>query len=177
MKGNTMEQTIDYSADTTVKIRPGQVNVWAPVIQPVRKNGANPAELVDYAPAQGNRQSLGQIHACRISQRSYQKAQDHFKRANRDLGETAAFMLALTTTVTAIEAVINIADTKIHLPETYLRTAFDIYLILFISILILGGLRSLGAIQRRSEAEKELDLAKKGIFDHCPEEQWSKHEE
>ena len=167
-----MEQVTEYSSETTVKVKPGQVNVWAPAAQPNRTS-----ESIEYVPLKGILQSLGKVHACRISRANYQKAQDRLKRANRDLGETAAFMLALVTTATAIEAVINIADNKIHLSPEYLRMAFDIYMAVFVSVLLVGAFRCWGAIRRRSQAEKEIDQAKKGIFDHCPENQLPASEE
>ncbi len=134
----------------------------------------NPIEFIQL---EENPQSRGRVHACKASQRTLQWAEDRLKRANRDLGETAAFMLGLMTTVTAIEAVINIADNKIHISSLYLQIAFDVYVVVFLLILFLGGLRSFDAIHRRSQAEKEIDHAKKGIFDYCPEEQWPKFEE
>ncbi|SRR5258706_986913 len=172
-----MEQVTEHPFDATVKVKPGQANVWAPIGQPIRRAESNPSGLIEYVPLNGGQQSIGKIHACRISRRSFQQAQDRLKRANRDLGETAAFMLALITTVTAIEAVINIADNKIHIPPQYLQAAFDLYIGLFVLILTLGALRSWGAIRRRSQAEREIDQAKKGIFEFCPGDEWPKYEE
>lgn len=132
---------------------------------------------IEFIQPEENPLSKGRLHACKASQRNLQLADDRLRRANRDLAETAAFMLGLMTTVTAIEAVINVADNKIHIPPLYLQVAFDVYIGLFVLILLLGGLRSLDAIHRRSLAEKEIDQAKKGIFDFCPEDQWPKFEE
>lgn len=132
---------------------------------------------IEFIHLEENQQSKGRVHACKASQRNFQLADDRLKRANRDLAETAAFMLGLMTTVTAIEAVINIADNKIHISPIYLQMAFDVYIVLFVLILFFGGLRSLDAIYRRSQAEKEIDQAKRGIFDFCPEDQWPKFEE
>jgi hypothetical protein len=172
-----MEQATEHPFDTTVKVMPGQAKIWAPAGQPLRKIEANHPGSIGYVPSNDSQQSIGKIHACRISQRGFQQAQDRLKRANRDLAETAGFMLALVTTVTAIEAVINIADNKIHASSEFLRMAFDIYIGLFVLILILGGLRGWGAIRRRSQAEREVDQAKQGIFEFCPGDQWPKAEE
>jgi len=172
-----MEQVIEFSKGANVKVRPGQPDAWGSSTQPYRKVEASLSDSMTSVSAHGIQLSLGKIHARRISHRNYQRAQDRLKRANRDLGETAAFMLALVTTTTAIEAVINIADGKIHLRPEYLQMTFDIYMALFITILLLGGLRCWNAIHRRSRAEKEIDQTKKWIFDHCPEDQWPKAEE
>ena len=172
-----MEPATEYPFDTTIKVRPGQRSGWVPAGQPLRKAEAQPSGVSEYVPVKGILPELGKIHACRISQRSFQQAQDRLKRANRDLGETAAFMLALMTTVTAIEAVINIADNKIHIPPEYLRLTFDLYIMLFVLILVSGGLRCWDAIRRRAQAERECDQAKNGIFKFCSGDQWPKFEE
>ena len=72
---------------------------------------------------------------------------------------------------------INIADSKIHIAPEYLKMAFDLYIALLGFILIAGALRSWGAILRRSQAEREIDQAKKGIFEFCPGDDWLKTEE
>lgn len=172
-----MEQVTENPFDTTVKVKSGQRNGWAPAGQPIRKSEATPSGVIEYVPVKGAQPGLGKVHACRISQRSFHQAQDRLKRSNRDLGETAAFMLALITTVTAIEAVINIADSKIHMPVEYLQLTFDLYIVLFILILVAGGLRCWGAIRMRSQAEREIDQAKQGIFEFCSGDQWPKSEE
>ena len=171
-----MEHTNEYPFEAKVKVKQGQANAWSPAAQPIRKAESNSSGLIEHVNLQTIRQPLVKAHACRISQQRFQKAQDRLARANRDLGETAAFMLALMTTVSAIEAVINIADNKIHLPPEYMQMAFDIYIVVFISILVVGGLRSFGAIHRRSLAEKEIDTAKEWIFEYCSEDQWLKSE-
>jgi len=121
--------------------------------------------------------SNGNIHACKISQRSLQQAHDRLRRANRDLGETAAFIVASLTTITAVEAVFNIAMDKIGLSKEILQMAFNIYIVVFALIFIGGAFRARIAIRRRAQAERDIDQAKKGIFEFCPEEQWPKLEE
>jgi hypothetical protein len=119
----------------------------------------------------------GNVYACREYQRSLQEATDQLRRANRDLGEVAAFIAASLTTVTAVEAVINIADGKIGLAHNILQTAFNGYIALLAAIFILGGLRFAIVMYRRTQAEKELDKAKKGIYTFCHTENWPKPEE
>jgi hypothetical protein len=114
---------------------------------------------------------------CLDSQRRLQVANDHFKRANRDLGEVAAFIAASLTTVTAIEAVTNIAVEKIELPKEILRMAFDGYVVFLVAILILGSLRFARVLHRRTQAEKEMDQAKNGIYASCDVKEWLKPEE
>lgn len=122
-------------------------------------------------------QPIGKVHACRVSQRGFQEARDRLRRANRDLGETAAFIAASLTTVTAVEAVINLATGTEISSKSILRIAFDIYLVLIMLILVWGFFRARNAVRRRMQAEKEIDQAKKGIFEFCPGEQWPKPEE
>src|SRR5690349_12277310 len=119
----------------------------------------------------------GRVHACRVSQRGLQQAHDQLTRANRDLGETAAFIAASLTTITAVEAVINIAIDKIGLSKDILQVAFNVYLLAFALIFISGAVRAQGAMRKRARAEREIDQAKKGIFEFCPEDQWPKLEE
>ena len=121
--------------------------------------------------------SKGKLHACKASQRGYQLACDRLKRAERDLAETAAFIAASITTVTAIQAVISLAKDKLDLSTEVLQLAFQSYVALFILILLLGALRVRSAIQRRTQAEKEIDQTKKGIFEFCPTDQWPKPED
>jgi hypothetical protein len=64
-----------------------------------------------------NHQSKGRLHACKASQRGYQQACDRLRRAERDLAETAAFIAASLTTVTAIQAVISLARDKLELSK------------------------------------------------------------
>lgn len=113
-------------------------------------------------------------HACKASQWALQHAGDHLRRANRDLGELAAFIAASLTTVTAIEAVINIAVGKVGLAPEILLVAFDVYIAFLAGIFVLGALRFLVVMRRRNRAEKEMDQAKRGIYEFCPTEDWAK---
>jgi hypothetical protein len=124
-----------------------------------------------------NQQSKGRMHACKASQRGYQQARDRLRRAERDLGETAAFIAASLTTATAIQAVISVAKDKLELSKDILQLAFQGYIAVFILILLLGSVRVRSAIRRRAQAEKDIDQTKKGIFEFCPTEQWPKPEE
>ena len=109
--------------------------------------------------------------------REYQQARDHLKRAERDLGETAAFIAACLTTVTAIQAVITVAKDKLELSKDILQLAFQGYVAIFLLILILGTLRVSNAIRRRTSAEREIDQTRKGIFEFCDPDQWLQAEE
>ena len=120
---------------------------------------------------------LAKARACKAYQVDLQEASDQLRRANRDLGELAAFLAASLTTVTAVEAVINIAVDKIDLSRVILHVAFDVYIGLLATILILGLIRFGVVMHRRARAEKELDHAKKGVYTFCPTEQWLKPEE
>lgn len=124
-----------------------------------------------------NQGQLANTHACRASKRTLEQANDRLKRANRDLGETAAFIAASLTTVTAVEAVINIAVKTINLPLQILQVAFNIYIAIFIIIFLLGALRTQNALHRRAQAERDIDQAKQGIFTFCPGEPLPKLEE
>jgi hypothetical protein len=128
-------------------------------------------------PALGeNHQAKAAIHACKASQHTFQQACDHLKRAERDLAETAAFIVTSLTTVTAIQAVITIAKGDLELSTEVLQLAFLGYTVIFVSIFVLGGLRISNAIRRRTKAEREIDQAKRAIFEHCPPDQWLKLE-
>jgi hypothetical protein len=116
-------------------------------------------------------------HACKVSQRDLRLATDHLGRANRDLGELAAFIAGSLTTVTAIEAVINIAVDRIGLSSVILHLAFEIYIGFLVAIFILGILRFGVVMWRRARAEKAMDRAKRGIYEYCPTEEWSTREE
>ena len=120
---------------------------------------------------------LANVRACKAYQVDLQEASDRLRRANRDLGELAAFIAASLTTVTAVEAVINIAVDKIGLARQTLHVAFDVYIVLLAAILLLGILRFTVIMHRRAQAERKLDQAKKGVYKFCPTEQWLKHEE
>jgi cytochrome c biogenesis protein CcdA len=122
-------------------------------------------------------QSKGKVHACKASQRGYQQACDRLKRAERDLAETAAFIAGSLTTVTAIQAVISIARDKLELSKEVLQLAFQGYVAVFILIFLLGALRVRSAIRRRTQAEKDIDQTKKGIFEFCPTDQWPRPED
>ena len=117
------------------------------------------------------------IHACKVSQREYQLARDRLQRAERDLAETAAFIAASLTTVTAIQAVIGIAKDKLELSKEVLQFAFQSYVVVFVLIFVFGALRIRSAIRRRTQAEKDIDQTKKGIFEFCDTPQWPKPEE
>jgi hypothetical protein len=80
--------------------------------------------LVEYAQMDQNHRSRGNAHACKACQRVYQQACDRLKRAERDLGETAAFIAASLTTATAIEAVINIAMTSSSYRRIFCKERF-----------------------------------------------------
>ena len=134
-------------------------------------HGTQKAQVVENYPPKAK------IHACKASQRGYQLASDRLKRAERDLAETAAFIAASLTTVTAIQAVISIAKDKLDLSKEVLQVAFQGYVAIFILIFLLGALRIRGAIQRRTQAETEIDQTKKGIFEFCDPPQWPKPEE
>jgi hypothetical protein len=121
--------------------------------------------------------SKGNQFACRDYHRVLEEANDQFRRANRDLGEVAAFIAASLTTVTAVEAVINIADGKMGFSPNFLRMAFDGYIALLAAIFILGSLRFAYVMYKRTEAEKEMDKAKKGIYRFCQINEWPKPEE
>ena len=129
------------------------------------------------AQPQENYLPKAKVHACKASQRGYQLALDRMKRAERDLAETAAFMAASLTTATAIQAVVSIAKDKLELSKEILQFAFQGYVAVFLLIFLFGALRIRGAIHRRSQAEKEIDQTKKGIFEFCDPPQWPKPEE
>jgi hypothetical protein len=117
-------------------------------------------------------QSKAEIHACKASRRNFQQARDRLRRAERDLAETAAFIAASLTTVTAIQAVISLARDKLDLPKELLQVAFQGYIAIFVLILLLGALRVRSAIRRRTQAESEIDRTKRSIFEFCPMDQW-----
>ena len=123
-----------------------------------------------------NHQSRAEVHACRASRHAFQQAYDHLKRAERDLAETAAFMVTSLTTVTAIQAVIAIAKGDLELSTEVLQLTFLGYTVIFILIFILGALRIRAAIRRRAKAEREIDQTKRAIFEYCAPEQWPKLE-
>jgi hypothetical protein len=122
-------------------------------------------------------QSKAEIHACKSSRRDYQQACDHLRRAERDLAETAAFIVGALTTVTAIQAVISLARDKLDLPMTLLQVAFAGYVAIFVLIFLLGALRVRSAIRRRRQAENEIDRTKRSIFEFCPMDQWPSPDE
>jgi len=129
------------------------------------------------AQVEENHPPKAKIHACKASQRGYQLACDRLKRAERDLAETAAFMAASLTTVTAIQAVVSIARDKLELSKEILQLAFQGYVAIFLLIFLLGALRIRSAIRRRTLAEKDIDQTKKGIFEFCDSPEWPKPEE
>jgi hypothetical protein len=117
-----------------------------------------------------NHRSRADSHACRAYQHVYEQARDHLRRAERDLAETAAFIAASLTTVTAIQAVITVANDKLELSKNILQMAFQGYVAIFLLIFLLGGVRVRHAMRRRARAEKEMDQAKKGMYVFCPVE-------
>lgn len=142
------------------------------IINKLRVNhGAEKVQLEE------NQPSKGKLHACNASQRGYQLACDRLRRAERDLAETAAFIAASLTTVTAIQAVISVAKEKLELSKEVLQMAFQGYVVIFLLIFLFGALRIRSAIHRRTQAEKDIDQTKKGIFEFCPIDQWPKPEE
>lgn len=148
-----------------------------PLIQNLRITHPEAYRLVENHLPDESRQTNANAHACKACQRVYLQARDRLKRADRDLGETVAMIAASLTTTTAVEAVINIAHDKINLSREFLLATFDVYIVAFLLILVWGAFRSRRAIYRRAQAEKEVDQAKKGIFQFCPGEQWPKTEE
>jgi len=124
-----------------------------------------------------SREPIVKVHACKASWRDYQEARESLKRAERDLGETTAFIAASLTTVTALQAVISIAKDKLEFSKEILQLAFQGYVAVFVLILLFGAVRVAGAIHRRTLAEKEIDLTRKGIFEFCDEDQWPRIEE
>jgi hypothetical protein len=123
-----------------------------------------------------NHQSRAGIHACKASQHAFQQACDHLKRAERDLAETATFIVTSLTTVTAIQAVITIAKDDLELSTEVLKLAFLGYTVIFTLIFLLGGARIHAAIRKRTKAEREIDQTKRAIFERCPPDQWPKLE-
>lgn len=138
-----------------------------------RVRAERPAETLTLGQTQG---SKAEIYACKASLREYQQARDHLKRAERDLGETAAFIVTSLTTVTAVQAVIAFVQDKLALSIEVLQVAFLSYMTIFIFIFVLGALRIGSAVRRRAKAEREIDRMKRGIFDFCPPDQWTKPE-
>lgn len=167
-----MEQTnqvrIDPPAPRIAAFDTSQANVWTPDWS--RDNKPN-------TQSQENHPSKAKIHACKASRRGYQQARDRLRRADRDLGETAAFIAASLTTATAIQAVITVANDKLELPREILQYAFHGYVAVFMLILLCGALRIRTAIRRRAQAERDIDQTKKGIFEFCTTDQWPKSEE
>ncbi|HSJ86221.1 MAG TPA: hypothetical protein VK909_03355 [Anaerolineales bacterium] len=103
--------------------------------------------------------------AYRNSKRRLEWASDQIARANRDLGEMAAFIAASLTTVTAVQAVINIAIDRLGLAKEILQIAFNTYLGILIFILVVGSLRFIRIMYRRTRAETEIDRAKQRIYE------------
>jgi len=132
---------------------------------------------LDVSHPSDNRQPIVITYARKAWHRLYLDARDHFRQADRDLGETAAFVAASLTTATAIEAVITVANDKLGLSKSILQEGFYTYIGIFILILASGLLRGRNALRRRARAEKELRQARKGIFKYFKLEEWSKLEE
>ena len=177
-----MEQTnkikINPPAANTRSFDASQAGVWVPERRKNYRVDGNPSGLPEYASLNNKPQTLGDFHACKNSQRRFWQARVRLRRANRDLGETAAFIAASLTTVTAIQAVISIAaNDKLEWSQDILQFAFDGYIVLLVLIFILGAFRANKAIRKRTQAEREIDQTKKGIFDYCPIDEWPKDEE
>ena len=160
----------DHRFENLVTLNPGQPDVWVSAENRSQQHDPGFQNTI-------GQQSRGTVHACKVSQRSLQQATDRLQRANRDLGETAAFIAASLTTVTAVEAVTNIAVAKIGLPTQLLQIAFGVYVLVLGLIFIWGTIRARNSLSKRSRAEQALDQAKKGIFEFCPMDQWPKPEE
>ena len=124
-----------------------------------------------------NHRSRAESHACKAYRQAYQQARDHLRRAERDLAETAAFMAGSLTTVTAVQAVITLARKELELPMELLRWAFQGYIGVFLLIFLLGAVRVRHALRQRTQAEREIDQAKKGMIQFCPVDQWPKADE
>lgn len=141
----------------------------------LRSNGIR--QLSEQVPVQDVQGLRASAHACKASQRGFQQANDRLRRANRDIGEAAAFLAASLTTITAVEAVINLASGTLHLQENILKLAFDLYIVFLFAILTAGVLRFAVVLNRRAQAEKEVDEAKQAVYRFCEIEQWPKAEE
>lgn len=172
-----MEHIKESPFDATVKIRSTQVGVWTPGQKNNHGVGRNHSGLSEYVPLKDNPHTIGDIHACKNYQHRFLQARNRLRRANRDLGETAALVTASLTTVTAIQAVISIANDKLGLSTDILRLMFDGYIVLLVLIFVWGAFRANSAIRRRARAEREFDQTQKGIFDFCPTDEWPKIEE
>jgi len=168
-----MERIKEHPFNTTVKVRSMQEAVWVPDRKNNHKGYGNSSKLPESASLKSSPRTL----ACRNSQYRFWQAHACLRRANRDLGEAAAFVAASLTTVTAIQAVISIANDKLELSRDILHVAFDGYIMILALIFVWGASRANNAIRRRAQAERELDQAKKKIFDFCPIDKWPKVEE
>jgi len=122
-------------------------------------------------------ETKGNAHACKRSWRNYQHALDCFKRAERDLGETFAFIAASLTTVTAVQAVITIARKELDWSTEILQIAFQSYIAVILLIMLVGLIRASSALWRRARAERDIDQTKRALFEFCPMDQWPKVEE
>jgi|GEM_PF-2589752 len=171
-----METTKDTNLAPAIKMKLARPNNgWTQALytRNANPNGNTSDEFIEPLEFQT---AKGRVHACQASQRFLQQAGDRLGRANRDLGETAAFVAASLTTVTAVEAVINIAIDKVGISHEILQVAFKVFAVLLVWIIMWGAIRARDAIQRRTQAEKDIDQAKKGIFEFCPVDQWPKLE-
>ena len=176
-----MEQTnkikINPPAANARSFDTNQAGVWVPERRKNYRVDGNPAGLTEYPSLNNKPRTLGDLHACKNSQQRFWQARARLRRANRDLGETAAFIAASLTTVTAIQAVISIANDKLGLSQNILQIVFDVYIALLILIFVWGAIRANHAIRRRARVEREIDQTKKGIFDFCPVDEWPKDDE
>ena len=122
-------------------------------------------------------ESKAKLHACKASQRGHQQALDRLRRAKRDLRETAIFLVASITTVIAIQAVISIAREKVVLIDENFGWTLQVFIALLFLILLLGGWRIGSVLRKRTQAERDVDQARKGIFEFCPRDEWPLPEE
>jgi len=159
---------INPPVGNTRRLDAGQADAW--VSQKIReKNGK---KQVDHNRLENQYQTLADKHASRSYRHLYHHASDQFKRADRDLGETAAFIAASLTTATAIEAVMTVANDKLGLSKEILQEGFSVYIGVILLIILFGVVRGKRTLQKRASAEKEIDQAKVGIFRSSPDEQW-----
>lgn len=166
------------AAESGKKVMTNQTNALkSPVIHDLHATNPDKYKPSGNGISADNQQTTTNTHACRSCQHGYQQARDRLKRAERDLGETVGVVAASLTTATAVEAVINMAHDKIVLPREFLLAAFDSYIAIFALVLVWGVIRSWTAIRKRTRAERDVDQAKKAIFQFCSDGQWPRIDE
>ena len=173
----TNHHATDARAEMPIIRKPNQTNAWLPATHRGQAANVKTPGLLEFSQSEESQESIGKIHACKASQRGFHEAGERLKRANRDLGETAAFIAASLTTVTAVEAVINIAIDKLDLSKDVLQVALNAYIAIFMLIILWGAFRARNALRRRSLAERDIDQAQRAIFEFCSDKQWPKPEE